>query len=764
VTSGNLATINSAIAPLSSAATDSTAEVQAIVDAYLAVLVAADGNLDNDPAVTQAQFTALGLTTIDNAAKVSLLNQVLDSRPASAVDTYAELANLASIVARIIDAAAGITPVPALTAADFASIGISGVTAYNVDQIVAAIAATANNGTDVDTVNGLSSVVDAAIAQAKADAIATIAAYDGTNTAPTIADFANAEVTGVTFANLGAINSVIAVRLPIVTDSTVEIQAIVDVYAAILTAADGNAAATPLNLSATDYTTIGLTGIDDPAEVALMNSVLSGRTNAQVDTYAELAEIARVVEALALTAAGGTPSPAITLADLALLGITGIDASNLDQFLTAIAATASDGSGINSLAKLQTISNQVNADQDAALALIAAYDGTNTAPSLATFIAAGVSGVDTSNLAGINSFLATMAAGITDSLAEVQALVDAYIVLAPGVDGIDNDNVDLTLAQWQALGFVEALTPADVQALDDLFDTIDWTIAVDASTATTSGQAALAALRVIPRSGGDPAPAPVVSPTPTATPTAAATPAARPTAAPVPAGTRKPAPQPAPTATPVYSNAPQPGDGIQEVAPGMVAAVVDSVDQQPLVEIIKDVTMRITLPQGVQLSLSSILTNGKPAKIANDGAIIVVQGATVQISGIGFTPNSLVDVWIYSTPTHLGTATTDAAGAFTETFPIPANVPAGDHTIKVDGKTSTGKLSTVSVGVRVLPKSQEASVDTVKPSPTATNSAGLSENSSLINSTTGILLGAVLLLLILGLFLIAARRRRSSAH
>ncbi len=1021
VTSGNLATINSALAPLSSAATDSTAEVQTVVDAYLAVLVAADGSLDNDPAVTQVQFTALGLTTIDNAAKVSLLNQVLDSRPASAVDTYSELANLASIVARIIEAAAGITPVPALTPADFAAIGVTGVTAYNIDQIVAAIAATANSGTDVDTVNGLSGVVDAAIAQAKADAIATIAAYDGTTTAPTIGDYANAAVTGVTFANLAAINSVVAVRLPIATDSTVEIQAIVDTYAAILTAADGNASATSLNLTATDYSTIGLGALDAPAEVALMNSVLSGRTNAQVATYDQLAEIARVVEALALIAAGGEPAQALTAADLALIGITGIDSTNLAPFLAAVAASGSDGSGINSLTKLQSISDQVNAAQDAALALIsgytgiptiptvstyadagalgvtaanldavnsvvavlgnsvtdstseiqavvnayisvldsadgsvgstplaftaadyallalpgvntvsevalmnevisgrtaadvdtfteladlarivealmltaaggiptptltaadlaligitgvdasnlvpfldaiaasgangggidslakiqtisdqvnvaqdaaialiAAYDGTNTAPSLADLRAAGiigigasgltgfnetlavvassgsdtyaevkaiadaftvirdydgtntapsvadfallgVVGVGSSDLAGVNSFLATMAPGLTDSLTEIQALVDAFSVLHPGADGIDNDNVDLTAAQWQALGFVDAVTPEDIQALDDLFDTIDWTVAVDAGTATTSGQAALAALRAVvaPRSGGDPAVAPTATPTPSPTSTATATPQPTVSATPAPTATRKPAPQPSPSETPVYAAAPKPGAGIVEVAPGEVAAVVDGNEQNAIIEVINDYQVRVTVPNRVIVNLSSILTDGKPAKVASDGALLVVQGTSVDISGSGYMPNSLVDLWIYSTPTHLGTVTADAQGDFSANFPIPVSIPAGDHTVKIDGKDFKGELTTVSVGVRVLPKSQEASVDSVNPSPTATNSAGLSDGSSLVSTTTAVVLGAFLLLLLLGFFFVAVRRRRAESH
>ena len=467
-----------------------------------------------------------------------------------------------------------------------------------------------------------------------------------------------------------------------------------------------------------------------------------------------------MVEALALIAAGGEPAQPLTLADLALLGITGIDATNLDQFVAAVAASGSDGSGINTLAKIQAISNQVNSDQDAALALIAAYDGTNTAPSLATFIAAGVTGVDASNLAGINSFLATMASSITDSFAEVQALVDAYIVLAPGADGIDNDNVDLTLAQWRALGFVEAASAEDVQALDDLFDTIDWTVAVDASTATTSGQAALAALRVNARSGEDPAPAPLTGPSATPTATVTATPAPRPTPTALPSVTRKPAPRPSPSATPVYTDAPQPGAGIVEVTPGQVAAVVEGNERKATVEVVGSSTLRVTLPNNVIVNVSSILTDGKPARVASDGAIVVVQGTWVDIAGSGYRPGSLVDLTIYSTPTRLGTVTVDADGSFDANFPIPAGIEPGDHTVKIDGTSTTEELTTVSVGVRVLPKSQEASVDAIKPSPTATNTAGVSEGASLISTTTAVVLGAFVLLLLLGFFLIAARRRR----
>jgi hypothetical protein len=214
----------------------------------------------------------------------------------------------------------------------------------------------------------------------------------------------------------------------------------------------------------------------------------------------------------------------------------------------------------------------------------------------------------------------------------------------------------------------------------------------------------------------------------------------------------------------VYEDAPTPGDGISEVKPGEIAAVVDGQEQRAGLEIVNDVALRVTLPQGVILQVSSILTDGKPAKVASDGALLVVQGTSVDIAGSGYRPDSLIDLTIFSTPTRLGTVTVEADGSFEANFPIPAGIEPGDHTVKIDGTSSARELTTVSVGVRVLPKSQEESVDTVKPSPTATNTAGVSDGADLINSTTGVVLGAILLLLLLGFFLIAARRRRSASH
>jgi hypothetical protein len=819
VTFANIGSINSVLGVVSASASDTTAEIQPIVDAYAKVMASADGISNSGSPLNATDFASLGLPAIDTSAKVALMNELIDASTFAAVDTQGELAALADIVAAIIATSSGSTPAVALTVGSFAAIGITGIDAINLPLMIAAIEASDDDTSGVNTLAKIQAMANQVISTQNA-ALAVISQYDGNNAEPQISTFTNLGITGVDATNVAAINAYLASISATRSDTIAEVQALVDAFLAVIAAADGNANATPLGFGAAQFALIGVPGIDQAAEITLMNAVVGGLTNADIDTTEEITEIARVVEALMLTAAAGTPAQALTAADLALLGITGVDASNLALFLAEVAESGVDGLGIDSLAELQALSDQVNAAQDAAIALIAAYDGTTTAPTFADFTAAGlgsigasavdefnvflagiaaadsdtffevsalldsfeiirdytgsnatpttldfinlgITGVDASNLAGINSFLATMPASLTDSPAELQALVDAYILLAPGVDGIDNDNVTLTLAQWQALGFVDAVTDADVAALNDLFDTLDWTVSVDAGAASSNGLAALAALRIAPRSASEPGVAAI--PTPTPAPTASNAPAPAATASPIPVPTRKPVVKPT-TNRPVYEDAPTPGDGISEVSPGEIAAVVDGQEERAGLEILNGSTLRITLPQGVILQVSSILTDGKPAKVASDGALLVVQGTSVDISGSGYRPGSLVDLTIYSTPTRLGTVTVEADGGFRANFPIPAGIEPGDHTIKIDGTSAAGELTTVSVGVRVLPKSQESSVEAADPSPTATNSAGLSDGSGLINGTTGVVLGALLVLLLLGFMIVAARRRRSESR
>jgi LPXTG-motif cell wall-anchored protein len=100
--------------------------------------------------------------------------------------------------------------------------------------------------------------------------------------------------------------------------------------------------------------------------------------------------------------------------------------------------------------------------------------------------------------------------------------------------------------------------------------------------------------------------------------------------------------------------------------------------------------------------------------------------------------------------------TADETGAFNAHFTIPKSVPAGEHTIKIDGISKSGKLTTVSVGVLVIePEVASNGVDTGQP--VDGDSTGISAQA------VAVLGGIVVMLLLVGAgLLVSARRRRRS--
>jgi hypothetical protein len=389
------------------------------------VIASADGISNSGSPLNATDFASLGLPAIDTSAKVALMNELIDASTFAAVDTQGELAALADIVAAIIATSSGSTPAVALTVGSFAAIGITGIDAVNLPLMIAAIEASADDTSGVNTLAKIQAIANQVISTQNA-ALAVISQYDGNNAEPQISTFTNLGITGVDATNVAAINAYLASISAARSDTIAEVQALVDAFLAVIAAADGNANATPLSFGAAQFALIGAAGIDQASEITLMNAVVSGLTNADIDTSEEIAAIARVVEALMLTAAGGTPAPALTAADIAFLGITGGDASNLVLFLAAVAASGADGLGIDSLAELQALSDQVNAAQDAAIALIAAYDGTTTAPTFADFTAAGLGSIGASAVDEFNVFLAGIAAADSDTFFEVSALLDSF--------------------------------------------------------------------------------------------------------------------------------------------------------------------------------------------------------------------------------------------------------------------------------------------------------------------------------------------------
>ena len=681
VTSSNIAAINSVIAQLSTPATDSQSEVQAIADAYALVAAAANGLADEGAALAATDYASLGLGVINTTAEVSLMNDVLDAKSASGVDTYAELAAIASAVSGVIAEANGTNASPSLTVADFVLLGITGVTESNLSQVIAALRASSG----VDTISELRSTVATAVAAAKAAAINVISQYDGTSgsAVPTLVDYANAEVSGVTSANLVSVNSAFAQINEISSDTTTEIQATVSAYVSVLAGADG-IDNNNTSISPTAYSALGLSVIDTTGKASLLNDVLDVKPQSEVDTYAEIDAFGSIIGSIFVLSTGEQPETELTVAMFTSLGITGVNSENLQLVVDAIIATNDDTTGVDSLVEIQAVVTLVRRNQANALSMISSYTGSNTTPTLSTFTAAGVVGVDAQNIGVVNQYLASMSSAQTDTVAEIQALIDAVNKMMVCADGIANNNCNLTMEEFHALGYTEIDTAEEVVALNEAMDALDLTPTEEAATVAPVVSEIIRRFVVTPVDAGAPE-APVTVPSSTTT-------VAVPTSmVPTTPTTTKP--------RPVYPVATVPNGDPVEVAPGAAVASVGGESIAPKLTISVENTARIEIG-GLVIEIAP-----QDAALVADGlgtAVRAVRGRYVEVRGNGFAPASQVDVWIYSEPTLLGSATTDANGEFVKTFDIPAGIELGNHTLTLNGLDTNGAVVTASVGIVVI--------------------------------------------------------------
>ena len=351
VTGDRLDAINSAIALLSTEATNTSAKVQAVVNGYNAIIAAADGKDNNATNPTLAQYAAIGVTGVDTPQKAQLLGDVIDVKSYSDVDTVAKLQKLADGVAAVMMGAKGNT---APTLAELQALGINNATQDNLLAVQSAIAQTKDDGSDVDTLSELQSLVNAVI-----DALNVISAYDGSNTTPTLTHYSTAGVLNVPADTLDAINSAIALLSTEATNTSAKVQAVVNGYNAIIAAADGKKGEEGKDNNATyptmaQYAAIGVTGVDTPQKAQLLGDVIDIKSYLGINTVAEIQALAATANKLmSLTEA---TKQNISQKELESFGMIDLTPDRFGVLLNKVKDnTANGGVNIDTLKELQDL-------------------------------------------------------------------------------------------------------------------------------------------------------------------------------------------------------------------------------------------------------------------------------------------------------------------------------------------------------------------------------------------------------------------------
>lgn len=180
------------------------------------------------------------------------------------------------------------------------------------------------------------------------------------------------------------------------------------------------------------------------------------------------------------------------------------------------------------------------------------------------------------------------------------------------------------------------------------------------------------------------------------------------------------------------------GGGYPELSPGAGGATANG---EP-VDVDTSAGRTTWTAQGPDFSVTFGAYDGatRPVRVDPQAASFVAYvGGYLLASGEGFAPGTTVDLWLFSTPALLGTATVKADGTFSAMVPLPAGVAAGNHTLQVNGLSTS--LSTVSatMGIKVA---------RTVPSRLASTGADLP-------------IGAAVALLVLGIPMVIVARRRT---
>jgi len=138
---------------------------------------------------------------------------------------------------------------------------------------------------------------------------------------------------------------------------------------------------------------------------------------------------------------------------------------------------------------------------------------------------------------------------------------------------------------------------------------------------------------------------------------------------------------------------------VGKVAAGQTAVQVDGVDTDAKVS--RQNNQMVVNAGTVSATLSGADSAGKTLPLDTDGTVHLSAGDVIKVSVGGFEPESVVEVWLFSTPTQLGSAVVGADGTMSGTYKLPFGVKSGSHRVVVTAKLPNGKSTTFTLGILI---------------------------------------------------------------
>jgi hypothetical protein len=299
-TTDNLNAINNAIQKLTGSQVNTPVAIQSVMDttisAYtnaLAIISTWTGEGDAQPSVSD--YDDIGVNGVANT-NLEEVNSVIATASETQSNTAAKIQSLIDVEVAAISIIANWTGdttnsvEPSIE--NYTIIGVNGVGEHNLVMVNAVMADA--SFIESDTVAKIQTLINV-----KVSAIQLIADWaNGSNTAPTVDNYADAGVIGVSSADLDIVNLTVQATTSSEADTTSEIQVLANTVVGSSSTAvakianwDGTADDTNSNVPTTlDYTNAGVSGVSEN-NLILVNVVIAEATVEDTNTTSEIQAI-----------------------------------------------------------------------------------------------------------------------------------------------------------------------------------------------------------------------------------------------------------------------------------------------------------------------------------------------------------------------------------------------------------------------------------------------------------------------------------------
>jgi hypothetical protein len=313
------------------------------------------GDTDNTKVLTQAQLEAIPVDSAisSNSAQRTFYSSIIKQLSATDVNSQSELQTLATIQKELQNIADGTTSLPASTptSTNLEKLGFKNIDSSTMTQFRQKLRDFYTNNSNLHPTYAQMQALINEASTALTDAQDKVIAYDtvGGGNAPTESDYSIMTITGITGSNLTTMNTYIANTPADTKNSSAKIQSVSNFINFISLSLP--------TLSLNDYANLGVSNhVTNSTIVTLANSVLSNKSNSDIDSQTKLSTITTILKKLHdIADATIEPTNGLNVEDIALIGVTGINTTNLYNFLNQLKVQGT--SNIDTLTKLQNIAN-----------------------------------------------------------------------------------------------------------------------------------------------------------------------------------------------------------------------------------------------------------------------------------------------------------------------------------------------------------------------------------------------------------------------